>query len=623
MKKIKLFIFAVLVTTIANGQAPQKMSYQAVIRDVSQTLVINQLVGMQISILQGSATGSAVYVETQQPTSNINGLVSIEIGVGTIIFGNFSTIDWSNGPYFIKTETDPTGGSTYTITGTSQLLSVPYALYAENSGSSIPGPQGPQGLIGLTGATGSAGADGVDGATGPQGPIGLTGATGLTGTTGPQGLTGATGATGSQGLPGTNGIDGISINWLGSLTSAPGSPSLNDGYYNTTLLQSFIWDGASWQIIAKDGATGPQGLIGLTGATGATGPQGPAGADGSLNAWSLTGNAGTTPSINFVGTNDNVDVIFKRYGAMAGRLGSLNTAFGLYALNNSTGNYNTGIGTSALVNNSTGYANVAVGGGSLANNTIGNLNSSLGWNALMSNTSGLSNSAFGSQSLYYNTTGSGNSVVGLGALYYNTTGSSNSGLGYRNLHYNTTGAGNTAIGYHSLYNNTTGNSNTALGISAGYLITTGSNNIIIGTNAQVPSATSDNQVRIGDINITYAGIQVAWSITSDKRWKADIMPSNLGLDFIKKLNPVFYTRNNDKSKKTEYGFIAQELEATLNNAGAKNNGIITIDDEGMYSVRYNDLIAPMVKAMQEQQKMIEQQQVLILKMQKEIDLLKK
>ena len=91
----------------------------------------------------------------------------------------------------------------------------------------------------------------------------------------------------------------------------------------------------------------------------------------------------------------------------------------------------------------------------------------------------------------------------------------------------------------------------------------------------------------------------------NKRWKSDIKKSALGLDFINKLNPVSYSRNNDETKKLEYGFIAQEIEATLNQIDAKNNGIITKDDAGMYSVRYNDLLAPMVKAIQEQQAIIE------------------
>jgi hypothetical protein len=90
---------------------------------------------MQISILQGSASGTAVYVETQSPTTNANGLISIKIGDGTVQSGDFTNIEWANGPYFIKTETDPAGGTDYTITGTSQLLSVPYALHAKTAES--------------------------------------------------------------------------------------------------------------------------------------------------------------------------------------------------------------------------------------------------------------------------------------------------------------------------------------------------------------------------------------------------------------------------------------------------------------------------------------------------------
>ena len=185
MKNIITLCAVILMTSSVFAQAPNKMSYQAVIRDNTNALVANQVIGMQISILQGSAGGLAVYVETQTPTTNANGLASIEIGGGTIVSGNFASINWANGPYFIKTETDPTGGNNYTISGTSQLLSVPYAMYAANSGSSIPGPQGPQGP------------SGNDGALGPQGPIGLTGT---------QGPAGNDGATGPQGPAGNDGF---------------------------------------------------------------------------------------------------------------------------------------------------------------------------------------------------------------------------------------------------------------------------------------------------------------------------------------------------------------------------------------------------------------------------------
>jgi hypothetical protein len=135
MNKLNTILLTLLLTAATFAQAPEKMSYQAVVRDNGNALVINQTVGMQISVLQTTATGTAVYVETQTPTTNANGLVSIEIGMGNVVSGDFSTIDWSAGPSFIKTETDPTGGTNYTITGTSQMLSVPYALHAKTAES--------------------------------------------------------------------------------------------------------------------------------------------------------------------------------------------------------------------------------------------------------------------------------------------------------------------------------------------------------------------------------------------------------------------------------------------------------------------------------------------------------
>lgn len=137
MKKLTILLAIVLTSTLSKAQAPDKMSYQAVIRNASNALVTNQSVGMQISILQGTVSGPAVYVEQQTPSTNINGLVSLEVGTGTVVSGTFNTIDWSAGPYFIKTETDPSGGTSYSMTGTNQLLSVPYALHANTASSAL------------------------------------------------------------------------------------------------------------------------------------------------------------------------------------------------------------------------------------------------------------------------------------------------------------------------------------------------------------------------------------------------------------------------------------------------------------------------------------------------------
>ena len=196
MKNITLILILIVSTLSGMAQAPDKMSYQAIVRNSDNDLLINQSIGIQISLIEGSTNGSAVYVETQNPTTNSNGLISIEIGTGNTITGTFNTIDWGNNTYFIKTEIDPTGGNSYTITGVSQLMSVPYALYAKTSGSSTPGP------MGETGPQGPAGADGADGATGPigpQGPAGADGADGATGPVGPQGPQGPQGPAGADG----------------------------------------------------------------------------------------------------------------------------------------------------------------------------------------------------------------------------------------------------------------------------------------------------------------------------------------------------------------------------------------------------------------------------------------
>ncbi len=133
MKTLLLISAIVLLTANTWAQSPDKMSYQAVIRDADNAVVADQAVGMQISILQGSVYGLSVYVETHKPTTNSNGLISLEIGAGTVVMGNFAGIDWANGPYYIQTETDPDGGTDYKIIAISQLLSVPYALHAKTA----------------------------------------------------------------------------------------------------------------------------------------------------------------------------------------------------------------------------------------------------------------------------------------------------------------------------------------------------------------------------------------------------------------------------------------------------------------------------------------------------------
>jgi len=279
------------------------------------------------------------------------------------------------------------------------------------------------------------------------------------------------------------------------------------------------------------------------------------------------------------------DRFIHTYNAM-GSIGC-NTFVGI-----NSGNF-TLIGTSL-----SGSFNTAVGHSTLNLLTTGSSNSAVGYFALYSNTIGEYNSAFGYLSLKDNTYGNNNSAFGSSSLANNETGSSNSAFGLQSLFSNNIGDNNSAVGYFSR-RQTTGNSNTAIGHNAGTGITTGSNNIVIGSNSSVPSNTASNQIRIGNNLITYAGIQVAWTVTSDRRWKSNILSSNLGLNFISKLRPVSYTRKNDENNRTEYGLIAQEVEEVLKEEGVENSGMLTITDEGNYELRYNDLLAPMIRSIQE------------------------
>ena len=297
MKKILLTLF-IACTQFMLSQVPSSFSFQAVVRDGNNELVTNQNIGVRAEITFSPNARIPLYAETHQAFSNSNGLVTLEIGKGSVLIGNFSQIDWSSGTYFLTTKYDLNGGSSYSLTVTTQLLSVPFAMYAATSGSSTPGPEGPQGPAGPQGPQGPQGdvgpagpqgdpgpqgPQGIQGDIGPQGPIGLTGPQGDVGPQGPQGvqgdigpegpigLTGATGPQGPQGPQGDTGPQGDQgpIGLTGA--TGPQGPQGPQG---------------------AQGDIGPEGPIGLTGATGPEGPQGPQGDTGPQGPIGLTGPEG-------------------------------------------------------------------------------------------------------------------------------------------------------------------------------------------------------------------------------------------------------------------------------------------------------------------------------------------
>ena len=320
MKKILFSLLFLLTTATLWAQAPQRMSYQSIIRDGSNVVVASTTVGVKISLIQGTSTGSVVYSETHRKPTNTNGLLSLEIGDGTAILGTFAGIDWANGPYLIKTETDPTGGTNYSIPGIAALNSVPYALFSANG---TPGPQGatgPQGPIGLVGSTGAVGLQGAKGDSGAQGPIGPAGANGTNGTNGatgpapsgtgivtvssgtlqtPSGLTGDVTTTGA-GLATTIGTGKVTNTMLAGsidLTSKVTGilPSSNGGTGNgfttitgpTTSLKTFTLPDASATILTSNAAVSV-----AQGGTGHTSY-----ADGELLIGNTTGNTLTKATL--------------------------------------------------------------------------------------------------------------------------------------------------------------------------------------------------------------------------------------------------------------------------------------------------------------------------------------
>ena len=252
------------------------------------------------------------------------------------------------------------------------------------------------------------------------------------------------------------------------------------------------------------------------------------------NNWKTTGNAGTTATTNFIGTTDNVDLIFKRNNLKAGLISSSNTSFGSSSLfSNTTGFNNSAFGTSVLGSNTDGHSNSAFGFSSLRSNTTGDQNSAFGIFSMDSNTTGIqnsafgitalrlntigsSNSAFGGFTLESNTTGSSNSAFGINSMSSNTTGNNNSASGANALRLNTTGSGNTAFGRLSLTSNITGSENTALGNNANVSVNNLTNATAIGANAQVGTSNSMVLGSINGVNNATASTSVAIGTTIPK-----------------------------------------------------------------------------------------------------------
>ncbi len=250
------------------------------------------------------------------------------------------------------------------------------------------------------------------------------------------------------------------------------------------------------------------------------------------------------------------------------------------------------------------------------------------------------NIGLGKETLKANTSGQRNSAVGYKALDANTNGGSNSAFGINSLGANIGGNNNTAFGYHTLLNNTTGSNNTAIGYTAGTNYSGLSNTTAIGYDTRVSSS---NRVHIGNTSVTWIGGQVTWDTYSDERAKNNINEDVKGLDFINELRPVTYYFDKKKmdeligtvdssdyqgkydiEKIKQTGFLAQDVEKAAIKSGYDFSGIKKPKDKtGYYSLAYAEFVVPLVKAVQEQQQMLEKQNNTIELLMKRLEILEK
>ena len=298
----------------------------------------------------------------------------------------------------------------------------------------------------------------------------------------------------------------------------------------------------------------------------------------------------------------------------ANTIGIQNTALGSYALDaNTTASNNTAIGYASLGANTTGTQNVAVGSLALDANTTAYNNTAVGHNSLGANTAGTSNVALGTNALDANTTASNNTAVGDDSLGANTTGAQNTALGTYALDANTTASNNTAIGYNSLGANTTGAQNTALGRNAGSTVTTGSNLTLVGYNAYPSAVDATNEVTLGNTFVDTFRCQVALTVLSDERDKAQIAPINECLDFVNDLSIKSFIMSERNSEETQgevrTGLLAQDLLAVIEKHNiAGTDDLVKSDNPDRLEVTTSDLIFPLIKAVQELSQQVKQLQ---------------
>ncbi len=498
MRKIILFFASLMLTVSIFAQAPESFSYQAIVRDNSGNPLGDTSVTFQFNILQGSASGTTIYSETQTTTTNGFGLVNLQIGQGTVNSGNFSTINWGNDSYFLNILLDQ--GSGFVDIGTQQLISVPYAMFAKNSGSIS--ASGNSGDIQLN-DNGNIGSD-------PDLHWNFTDKKFIVGQSTDNGRMII--------QQDANASDSIPIlevkNKIGQTIFVVYPDSVH----------IFI-DDDNTKGVLKGGfaVSGRSGTKAVTNDFLLVRPD-------STRIWTRDTLAGfgvknigsgyensylhLTPNNYFIGHDAGV----------SNTTGLYNTFIGFESgYSNTTGEENIFLGFESGWSNISGFENVIIGNSSGHSNQNGFDNVFLGNGSGYYNTSGHENVFIGNWSGFSNDTGVYNVFIGNNTGYLNTTGSSNVFIGDAVGETNTTGAGNVFIGDWAAANNTIGEYNLFIGNEAGWSNTIGNFNIFLGDESGHSNISGNDNVFIGDgsgfsnttgINNLFMGTEAGWTNSS-------------------------------------------------------------------------------------------------------------
>jgi hypothetical protein len=639
MKRLFYSVFVTLLFSLSALAQNEGINFQGVARNTAGEVLVSQKINLRLSILLGSETGTVAYMETRQVTTNPQGVFAVVVGDDKALTKstNFSTINWTPSPKFIKVEMDPNAGANYLVMGTSRLQAVPFAFYANGVDASnvkgvLPVSSGGTGVVSISELKTNLSLDQVNNTADASKPIStatqgaldtkvdkVTGKAlstndyttaeknklaAITGTnTGDQDLSGY--ATTAQVATKANTAD-VTTSLATKANTADVTTSLatkaNTADVTTSLASKANASDVTTSLASKvDKVTGKDlstndyttaektKLAAITGTN--TGDQ--------VN---ITGNAGTATklqssvTINGVAFDGSANITLPTPSAGIPYTGATDPV---------------NLGAFDLTVNE-----IKVGRGGGNNNS----NIAIGRNTMTALTSGGDLTVIGTDAYKVATAGGWSTAIGSQSLGASTGSYFNTAVGYASMQNLTVGGYNTGVGVFSLSSVVNGSANVGIGYAAGANFAAASNTISIGYYAQ---ATADNTIQLGnpDINFvrsTGAFYGRSFNVTSDLRLKTNIALLQNSIAAIMQLKPVSYEKKSSLASNSystiENGFIAQDLQKIMPSLVTEGT-----DNDKLLSVNYTALIPVLTKAIQEQQKQIEDQNAKIAAQQKQIE----